>query len=216
MSHKLCVIVGYGPGIGHSLAKAFAHEGHTLALISRIPGKHESLRQSLGAAAHGFAADAGDAASLQTAFASIRGQLGDPSVLIYNAYSSHPGKPTTLNVDGLMDDFRINVAGALVATMEVLPAMKASRQGTIIFTGGGLALQPWAEQASLSIGKAGLRSLAFTLAQELQGTNIQVGTVTICGMVKPGTHFDPDKIAASFIGLHYSSCKPHNVEVVYH
>jgi len=215
MNDKLCVIIGYGPGLGHSVARVFAVEGHTLALVPRTPDKHAALRAPLGAAAHAFAADAGDQGSLRSALAQIRAQLGDPRVLVYNAASLHPGKPTTLTVEGLVADFQVNVAGAAVAANAVLPAMRAARCGTIIFTGGGLALEPWANHASLSLGKAGIRSLALTFAQELQGSGVVVGTVTICGFVKAGTHFDPDKIAGSFLGLHYSAGKPHPAEVVY-
>jgi hypothetical protein len=59
-----------------------------------------------------------------------------------------------------------------------------------------------ARVASLSIGKAGIRSLAFTLNEELAPQGVFVGTVTICGYVKPGTFFDPDRIAESYWQLH--------------
>jgi NAD(P)-dependent dehydrogenase (short-subunit alcohol dehydrogenase family) len=80
--------------------------------------------------------------------------------------------------------------------------MRAKQSGTVLFTGGGLALEPFVEFASLSIGKAGLRSLALSFAKELAPDGIHVGTVTIAGMIKAGTHFDPDAIAEHFWELH--------------
>ena len=160
-----------------------------------------------------FAADAGDESSLIHVFAQIRAELGNPEVLIYNAAAFTPGKPSTIASEQLLHDFQVNVTGALVAVQQVLPAMQANRRGTILLTGGGLALYPSAAAASLAIGKAGIRSLAFTLAQELKDSGIRVGTVTICGSVKPGTHFDPDAIAQSYLALHTSETP--ETEVIY-
>jgi len=36
----------------------------------------------------------------------------------------------------------------------------------------------------------------------LNEAGIHAGTVTICGLVKPGTAFDPDKIAESYWSMH--------------
>ncbi|MBA2586804.1 MAG: hypothetical protein H0U99_10025 [Chthoniobacterales bacterium] len=44
---KLCTIVGFGPGMGLALAKAFAKEGYSLAVISRSPGKQQRNMQGL-------------------------------------------------------------------------------------------------------------------------------------------------------------------------
>jgi len=71
------------------------------------------------------------------------------------------------------------------------------------------------DAASLSIGKAGIRSLAYTLAQEMEGTGIHVATVTIGGTVEPGTHFDPDLIAQSYLNLHRQAPGTFETEVLY-
>lgn len=187
------------------VARAFGNEGYTLALLARNATKLEANSQELrqtGYAVHTIAADAGNQDSLISAFDHIRAELGDPEVLIYNAAAFTPGKPSSISFEQLIADFQVNVAGALVAAQQVIPSMKTNRDGTILLTGGGLALNPFADASSLAIGKAGIRSLAFSLAQELTGTGIRVGTVTICGTVQPRTHFDPDAIAQSYIALH--------------
>ena len=43
----------------------------------------------------------------------------------------------------------------------------------------------------------------LTLAEDLRDTGIRVGTVTVHGIVAPGTAFDPDNIAAAFMRLHH-------------
>ena len=76
--------------------------------------------------------------------------------------------------------------------------MKDQGAGRILLTGGGLALHPNAQAASLSLGKVAIRSLAFMLAQELRGTAIRAATVTICGYIQTGSYFDPQRIAEVF------------------
>jgi short-subunit dehydrogenase len=218
MKKSLCIIVGFGPGVGFGLAKAFGREGFQLALLSRDPSKHSALTATLAKEnfiAKSFAADAGDEKSLQASISQAERELGETGVLIYNAIAPTFLKPTQLTPDQLVADFRVNVAGALAATLAVLPGMKSRGCGTILFTGGGWALQPWDGAASPSIGKAGIRSLAYTLAQELGGSAIHVGTVLIAGQVAAGTHFDPDKIAEAYLKLHRQAPGSFETEIIY-
>lgn len=201
-----------------AVAKVFAKEGYTLALIARNLEKLEVNAQELrqaGYSVHTFAADAGNENALIQSFAEIRSQLADPEVLIYNAAVMTMTKPSELSSQQLVTDFQVNVVGALVAAQQVIPAMKASGKGTILFTGGGLALYPFVDLVSLAIGKSGMRSLVFCLAQELQDSGIHVGMVTICGTVEVGTHFDPEAIAQSYLTLHHQSPENFEVEVIY-
>ena len=203
----VCAIVGVGPGVGLAVAKRFAREGFDLALIARRPDALGDYIKELTEAApalkvRGFPADAGDAATLSTALQNVILELGKVDVLVYNAAVLKPGNPATLVPEEVNQDFAVNVTGALVAAQAVLPAMQAMKSGTILFTGGGLALNPYPMYASLSIGKAGVRSLTFTLADELKPQGIHVATVTIAGFVKPGTRFDPDAIADVYWDLH--------------
>ena len=72
MASPVCVIVGYGPGVGHGIAQAFASEGFQLALLSRHPDNHRELLNGLleqSVQAQGFAADASQPASIQAAIA---------------------------------------------------------------------------------------------------------------------------------------------------
>ena len=150
-------------------------------------------------------ADAADTTALTRAVTAS----GPVSVLIYNAYRATMGDagPASIDPGELIADFRVNVAGALAAAQAVLPAMRAARAGTILLTGGGLALDPtgWLPAASLAIGKAGLRSLALTLHKELSPAGIHAGTVTIAGQIEAGTAFDPARIAEAFWDLHSDS-----------
>jgi short-subunit dehydrogenase len=218
MNQPICAIAGFGAGVSMGVAKAFAKEGYSLALIARNLEKLEENAQELrqaGYIVHTFAADAGNEDALIQAFDKIRIQLADPEVLIYNAAIMTMTKPSELASEKLDADFNVNVVGGLISAQQVIPAMKARGKGTILFTGGGLALYPFADLVSLAIGKSALRSLAFCLAQELKDFGIHVGTVTICGTVEVGTHFDPDAIAQSYLTLHKQSLDKFDTEIIY-
>jgi NAD(P)-dependent dehydrogenase (short-subunit alcohol dehydrogenase family) len=218
MNQKVCAIVGFGTGVSMGVANVFGKAGYTLALLARNPNKlaeNVSVLEEMGITAHPFVADAGDEASLVTAFTQVRQQLGDPSVLIYNAAILKLDAIADLTSVDLVRDFQINITGAIVSIQQVLPAMRQQQQGTILLTGGGLALYPNPSLISLGIGKAGIRNLAFSLAQDLGSSGIHVGTVTICGTVAPGTHFDPDAIAQSYLALHQQAPADWQTEIVY-
>lgn len=83
-----------------------------------------------------------------------------------------------------------------------MPSMKAAGRGTILFTGGGLALEPYPEWATLAAGKAALRSLGLGLHKQLLPWSIHVAVVAVAGIVEPEGPFDPDRIADQYWRLH--------------
>lgn len=205
MPQGICAIVGVGPGIGMAVASRFGAEGYELALMARSADRLDGYVAELsnqGIQARGYSLDAGNFPQIDNGFAQAVSDMGPVDVLIFNAASYNPGKPSVITPQSLVDAFQITVAGALACAQAVLPSMRERGTGTILLTGGGLALHPAADYASLAIGKAGIRSLAYSLGQEISADGIQVATVTIAGFVKEGTHFDPTLIAEAYWALH--------------
>lgn len=214
---SLCTIVGMGAGVSMAVAKRFGREGFRIAMIARRESalqKHVQQLQALNIESVPFVADIADFSALKIAFDSLRSSLGEPNVLVYNAAVIRQSVASELSPLQLENDFRVNVSGALMAAQQVIPAMKARKQGTIIFTGGGLALEPYPMYTSLAIGKAGIRSLALSLHSELAASGIHVATVTICGFVQPSTPFDPDLIAEEYWRLHTQPAGKRQREIV--
>lgn len=190
-----------------AIARRFAKEGFEIAMVARNDSKlqgYQTKLQSEGFTAHYFVADAGDKTAMETAFSALQQQLGTPTVLVYNAAVPRMQNVLETTFEDLVGDFQANVAGALVAVKAVLPGMQtAPEKGTILFTGGGFALYPQPDFASLSIGKAGIRSLATTLGMALQPQGIKVGTVTICGTVDEADEkYNPAAIAEHYWAFH--------------
>jgi NAD(P)-dependent dehydrogenase (short-subunit alcohol dehydrogenase family) len=202
MSEKILLIVGAGPGISLSTAQKFGREGFKIALIARsfkALQQYEEDLNSEGIQAKGFPGDVSSEVSLKAAIETVVKTYGKVDVLVYNAAAGKPGKPTELTANDLVHDFTISVAGALTSVKEVLPHME---NGTILLTGGGLALYPYGDLVSLSIGKAGIRSLAYCLHQELSAKGIYVGTLTIKGFVQEDTYFSSKNIADAFYNMY--------------
>jgi len=199
-----CLLVGYGPGVGQGIARAFGEAGYSLGLVARQPDRLKPALEVLrggGVEADLVAADAADAQGLTTALQGLL-QPEVPTVLVYNAVAPTLGAPTRLTPERLVADLRVDVAGALAAVQAVLPSMQALGEGSLLFTGGGFAHHPIAATSSIGIGKSALRALVLCLAEELRDQRLRVGMVSIMGSVAPGTPFDPGRIGEAFVALH--------------
>lgn len=217
-ANPVALVIGMGPGLSGALAQRFAAGGYVIAGFARSPEKSAALAAELAEQGHKLdlrAVDAGDFAALASAVRAVEDQLGPVEVLVYNAYSATPAAPSQIPLKDLIADFRVNVGGALAAVQAVLPAMQGREKGSILLTGGGLALDPtgWLPAASLAVGKAGIRNLAQSLHKEMAGSPIRVGMVTVTGQILPGTPLAPETIAQRFWDLHTMPA-PAPVEII--
>jgi NAD(P)-dependent dehydrogenase (short-subunit alcohol dehydrogenase family) len=199
---RTVVVVGAGPGLGAAVARRFAREGFRVALVARSADGLDLAGMDAGGPPVVLTADVADEADLRAAFAGLRAEAGDPEVCVYNPSLFVPGTPTELPYDRMLQGLRVGVLGAVVAAQEVAPAMRAAGRGTILLTGSGVALRPPASSASLGMQKAALRNLAQALFEELAPDGVHAATVTIRGVLAPGTPFDPDVVADAFWQLH--------------
>lgn len=205
-SKPVVIVAGVGPGIGASVARAFGAEGFGIAMLARNSASLAALQAGLTAAgitSAAFTVDLADAAATFNVVEQVRGWAGgDPVSLVYNAFTVQQGSADQLDMAETERAMRINFTAATQLTALLAPAMRASGTGSLLFTGGGAALHPYAGLSSLCAGKAALRMWSLTLAEDLAGTGVRVGTVTVHGPVERGTPFDPDDIAAALVRLH--------------
>ena len=218
MSQPSCVVVGVGPGLGLAIARRFARGGFDVALISRDQSKLDAMCVTLASTGYrvrGFASDAGNEDELQSAFTKIAAWNGNFGVLIYNAADLVADSAPEMTAGSMMEKMAVNLGGAICSVNQVLPAMRGRSQGTILMTGGGLALEPYPNWTALSAGKAALRSYALSLHKALAPNNIHVAVIAICGIVEPGGLFDPDRIAEEYWNLHKETQPDWRRELVY-
>jgi NAD(P)-dependent dehydrogenase (short-subunit alcohol dehydrogenase family) len=210
------IIVGFGPGNGLGIGGAFGLAGFSLSLIARNPNELKDEILALiqaGSPAEAFTADAGDAIALADAIRRATEIFGPAEVIVYNVLASSQGRPSAIDPGRLTQDFGVNVSGALTSVRAVLPEMLRRGKGTILFTGGGWAIYPSVDFASASLGKCAQRMLALLLAEELQGTGVRAGTLTIMGSVRRNTPFDPDRIGEAFVDMYRQPTSTFQAEV---
>jgi NAD(P)-dependent dehydrogenase (short-subunit alcohol dehydrogenase family) len=183
----VCVVVGVGPGNGAAIARRFASEKYAVALLARGTEYAQKLAGELPGA-RSYPCDAGDAASVARAFSSIRGDLGDAEVLVYNAGSGVWGNVEDVSAADFETSWRVNALGALLASKQVIPAMKAAKHGSIVFIGATASRRGNVKTAAFAPAKAAQRSLAESMARHLWPSGIHVSIIIVDGAVDlPGT-----------------------------
>jgi NAD(P)-dependent dehydrogenase (short-subunit alcohol dehydrogenase family) len=150
------VVVGVGPGLGVALARAFAGAGHPVAVLDIDKARLDTAAAELASAGQhvrGYVADAADSGSLRAALRSAITELGSPDVLVYHVGAVRKDSAIGGDDQDWATGMAVRVLGARVAADAVLPNLREGR-GSLLFTGGGFALHPSKEYASLSVGKA--------------------------------------------------------------
>src|SRR5580658_7636814 len=195
------LLVGAGPGLGMAVARRFAKGGYRVTLVARSTDRLGELASSLadtGAQINTLEADTGNFEELGTKMTELYSNEGAPGVVIYNAVMGAPDQLMTSTPAHLQQAYAVDVIGAIVIAQAAAPAMKAAGFGTIVVTGGGFADHPIPALATVSLGKAALRSAATILGADLGPDGIRVATLTIAGQIVADTAFDPERIAERY------------------
>lgn len=195
------LLVGAGPGLGMAVARRFARGGYRVTLVARSTGSLKLLADDLadtGADINALAADASDPEDLAARLSALYSGNGGPGVIVYNAVMGAPDHLLSSSVAHLQTAYAVDVISAIVVTQVAAPAMRAAGTGTILVTGGGFADHPIPGLATVSLGKAALRSAATMLGADLKQDGIRVGTLTIAGQIAADTAFSPERIAERY------------------
>jgi len=199
---KKLFIVGMGEGVSKGIVQKFAEEGFKPVMFARNIEKLEMINSELskeGIIGTVYQMDSGDENSIYKALDLAIASEGVPDVFVYNPAAIKQKNILNETFEGLLNDFKINIAGAVISASHIIKKMKSGGSGTIIFTGGGFSMYPTSDYGSLSIGKAGIKNLTQSMAQAVEGTGIKIGTVTICGFVsKDDKMYNPTSIASQY------------------
>jgi len=199
---QLFVGIGTGPGMGMSTASRFARGGFDLVLASTNTAKLEplatELRRSTGRNVETVSLDATDATAVQH----LADRLADRvEVIHYNAALLGKTGIAETSVQDFDRHLEVDITGAFSAIRSFAPGMQARRKGTILLTGGGYSLAPSADYLALSIGKAGIRSMAQALFKPLAANGVHIATLTVTRGVTAGSS-DATAVAEGFWQLH--------------
>ncbi|KAM7265777.1 hypothetical protein ACFE04_003460 [Oxalis oulophora] len=185
----IAAIVGVGPRLGRSIARKFAHEGYTVAILARDLGRLSRFADEIAreekAQVFAIRIDCSDPRSIREAFEGVL-SLGFVEILVYNAYQPVSPIPTNfahIRVESFQKSLAVSSTGAFLCSQQVIPGMVERGRGTILFTGCSASLQGAAGFSELCCGKFALRGLSQCLAREFQPQGVHVAHVVIDGIV---------------------------------
>jgi NAD(P)-dependent dehydrogenase (short-subunit alcohol dehydrogenase family) len=227
-------------GIGGAVSQKFAQEGFFVVLTTRNRANAAALEKAIheqGGKSMTVELDLVSPASISQAFATIRTQVGDPEVVIYNAgylegRELPPEKELLEHIPLEMFDTaqHISSRGPFLVAKEVLPAMRARGTGTFLISNNAASLRGRKRLTgqSLYYPRVMMRTLAQVLTEEYSEHGIHVANVVIDGLIdSPGTRalpmaqqrpeivMNPMKIAEAFYYLHTqdNSCWTHELQL---
>jgi NADP-dependent 3-hydroxy acid dehydrogenase YdfG len=194
------IIVGAGANLGAAVARRFGREGMPVGLIARDAAKLQALTGELrgeGITADFASADIRDAGALSRAIAGLAERLGPVEVLEYSPLPAREFMKPILEttVDDVRGPLEFSVLGAVAAATTVVGPMLDAGRGTILFTTGGAAINPYPLRAGVGISFAGEVAYARMLHDELRDRGIHVGHTAIGGRIAPGADHEPADIA---------------------
>jgi NADP-dependent 3-hydroxy acid dehydrogenase YdfG len=166
---RTAVVTGASSGIGAATAARLAADGFDVVLGARRLDRLTSLADSIGARA--LPLDITDQASVDE-FAAA---LDRVDVLVNNAGGAFDAKPVAeADLDSWTRTYDVNVLGTVRLTKALLPALRASGAGDVLFVGSTAGLISYEGGASYTAAKHGVHTLAETLRLELNGEPVRV------------------------------------------
>jgi len=227
-------------GIGGAVAQKFAREGFFVVLTTRNRPNAAALEKAIHEQDDKsmiVELDLVSPASISQAFATIREQVGNPEVVVYNAgylegSDLPPEKELLEHIPLELFDTaqHISSRGPFLVAKEVLPAMRERGAGTFLISNNAASLRGRKRLTgqSLYYPRVMMRTSAQVLTEEYSEHGIHVANVVIDGLIdSPGTRalplaqqrpevvMNPVKIAEAFYYLHTQdkSCWTHELQL---
>jgi len=207
--YRTALIVGAGPGISASLARALSAAGLEVGLAARATEKLAPLAAEIGAKT--FAVDASDPRAVARLFEQADDQLGEPDIVVYNASARARGRISEIDPEQVRRAIEISAFGGFLVAQQAAKRMIPQGKGAILLTGATASVKGFALSSAFAMGKFALRGLAQSAARELGPHGIHVAHFVIDGGVRnanrpdpadrPDSTLDPDGVAQSYLDV---------------
>ncbi len=165
----VAVIVGASSGIGYHTALKLLSTGWKVYNLSRNASRDDRVIN--------IAVDVEKAGSVNLAMGELLYKEPKIDVLIYSAGYSMAAPVEHVRQKDVETLFKVNYFGALKIAQKIIPAMRKSGGGRMIFISSMASKLPVAFDSYYSSSKAALDMLAKGLALELEPYNIKVTSV---------------------------------------
>ncbi|ORY30397.1 hypothetical protein BCR39DRAFT_152090 [Naematelia encephala] len=196
MSRRIAIIIGAGPGLGSSIARALLPT-HSLVLLSRsLPGSLPKL--GLGQVSDDTVLACSSDGSRDTLDAAVEQMKkkwpeGTVDVGVFNTGGAawSPGGFLDQKIDDLKANVDNNIYAAFNFSQTILPLILDSEpnpttkgRGTLLFTGATMSLRGGAKFSAMAPPMFARRALAQSLAREFGPKGVHVAHIVVDGQIE--------------------------------
>ena len=181
LTGKKVLVTGASLGIGRAVAEEFAAEGADVAICARGRAALDDAVAALakhGGDVLGVSADVTRLGDIERATTEVVDRFGRIDVLVNNAGDAWSGRTLdTTDEDQWQACFDVNLTSAVRFTRTVVPHMRRSGGGRIVFVNTVGAHAPIPGMVDYEAAKAALLCFAKSMANDLAADNILVNSV---------------------------------------
>ena len=223
---KTILITGAGDGIGRSAAISYASKGATVILLGKTKVKLEKVYDEIEK--HGYPTPSislmnllmADANDYQELIDNLLSEFNQLDGLLLNAAILGDRTPIELyDVQKWVETIHINLTSQFILVKTLLPALKKSKDASVVFTSSGVGKIGKAFWGAYSVSKFGIEGLCQVLSDEFDNDNsirfncINPGAVrtkmrkAAYPFEKPENLIPPEKIMEKYLWLMMESSK---------
>ena len=189
---KVAVITGGSIGIGLAVAKGFAAEGASVAIVARNAERLDAARAEISSLGQGrvvgLAADVATPEGAAEVVGFVEREFGGADILVNNAGSGSNETIMEAEDSKWQSYWDLHVMAAVRLARGLVPSMRRRGGGVILNNASICAAQPLWYEPIYNVTKAALVMLSKTMATEFIKDNIRVNAIN------PGLVLTPDWI----------------------
>ena len=168
-STSIALVTGGNRGIGLAIARSLQSEGHRVVITYRN-----------GTPPEGFDAvqmDVTDGQSVESAFAKIESEIGQPEIIVANAGITKDTLVMRMSDEDFESVIDANLTGAFRVAKRATKGLLKLKRGRLIFVGSVVGSVGAAGQVNYSASKSGLVGMARSFARELGSRGITANVI---------------------------------------
>jgi meso-butanediol dehydrogenase / (S,S)-butanediol dehydrogenase / diacetyl reductase len=194
LAGKVAIISGGGSGIGAATARRFVAEGARVVITGRRREPLQAVADEIGALA--IVGDARDTTHGSAVVASAVAAFGGVDLVVANAGIDLGGAVGDVPDAVWNDTIDTNLTGPMTLVRAALPSMIDRGRGAVVLVSSVNGIVNTAGSAAYDVSKAGLISLARSIAVDYGPFRIRANAVCPGWVVTPMADSDMDAVAA--------------------
>ncbi|QZY54350.1 SDR family NAD(P)-dependent oxidoreductase [Crassaminicella profunda] len=182
------LITGGATGLGFAMAECFIQAGAEVIIVGRNEEKLKEACKKLGKKANYRQFDVTHTTKANTLVEEITKNIGEITILVNNA-GVHVKKPIeNMTDEDFTQTLNVHVVGAFALTRAVVPFMKKSKKGSILFTASMTSILGQPFVVSYAAAKSAYLGMVRSLATEISPDGIRVNAIAPGWIETPMLH----------------------------